>query len=158
MPYFTQARNVELSTISHLETQIAANWSGITVVKSFSQTYAKNVKLPVVCIRITSQASRRQEIGTTTLWNEYNIIIDIFAKSGGQRIDLAYYITDLLKDNWTYYIYSHASGDKTTLDSVADGKIKIENYVSNTMLEFSDSTESKDRFRHYLEISVRKST
>ena len=107
MPYFTEPRNIELSTLEYLTTQIDANWSGVTVVKTFAQAYSKNINLPIVCVRLLDQSSSRLEIGSNTLDNRYGIAIDIFARSDGQRIDLANFILDKLKDGWVYYVFCY---------------------------------------------------
>ena len=105
--YFQQNRNVELSTLYYLETNLATDWSDVTVVKTFKQVYAKNINLPIVCLRLADTASKRLEIGSKTLDDIYLIIIDIFANSDGMRLDLAYYIKDKLKDGWVHYDHSH---------------------------------------------------
>lgn len=153
--YFQQARNVELSTIYYLEQQINASWSNVNVVKSFTQVYDK--PLPVVCIQLDSAARDRLEIGSNTLDNTYTITIDIFARSDGQRIDLADFIIDKLKDNWVYYIHSHKSGSPTELERTADGKVQLLSIIEDRKLEILPNLEEKDRFRHLITISVKKS-
>ena len=153
--YFQQARNVELSTIYYLEQQINANWSNVNVVKSFTQVYDK--PLPVVCIQLDSATRDRLEIGSNTLDNTYVITIDIFARSDGQRIDLADFIIDKLKNGWTYYLHSHASGDKTKLERTADGKVQLLSIIEDRKVEILPNPEEKDRFRHLITISVKKS-
>jgi hypothetical protein len=155
MGYFTKRRNIELSTIEYLETSINASWSGITTVKSFLQAYATSVSLPVVCIRLASTENGQLEVGSTTLDSSYNIIIDIFAKSDGQRLDLADFIVDKLKDCWTYYTYSHPSNTNETLEKVAVAKIRTVNWVEDNKLDFFDTVESRDRFRHVISVDVK---
>lgn len=156
MPYFTEFRNIELSTIYHLETQIDASWSGITTTKTFAQAYSKNIDLPIVCIRLLDIASDRLEIGATTLDNTYNIIIDIFATSDGQRIDLAHFITDVLKDSWAYNAYTKHATVTTQIVGTADGsKIQVVSFLENTKVEYDESMDRKDRHRHIISVSVK---
>jgi len=152
--YFTTARNVELSVIYYLEQQINASWSGISIVKSFTQAYDK--PLPVVCIQLDNVARDRLEIGSNTLNNTYNIVIDIFAKSDGQRIDLADFVIDKLKDGCAYYIHSHLSGDNTTLQRVASGRVQLVSILEDRKLEILENTDAKDRFRHFISVLVKK--
>jgi hypothetical protein len=154
MPYFTKSRNVELSVIYYLETEINASWSGISTVKSFSQAY--DVSVPVVCIRLFNQNSTRLEIGDNELKNEYYFIIDIFAKSDGQRIDLADFIVDKIKDGCIYYEWSHASGSNTTMERVANGRIRWLNFTENSKVDFSQDVDSQDRFRHLISFNMSK--
>ena len=152
MPAFSTTRNVELSTLFYLETQIDANWTGIELVKSFLSAYDKT--LPVVCVRMTSVISDRLELGATTLDNLYTFTIDIFATSDGQRIDLGDFIMDKLKDGWIYYTHSKASG-ATTLDKVAAGRVTVTSFIDNTRVDFGDEAEGPDRFRQAISFNVR---
>ena len=153
MPAFSTTRNVELSTLYYLETQIDTNWTGVELVKSFLSAYDKT--LPVVCVRLTDVLSDRLELGATTLDNLYTFIIDIFATSDGQRIDLGDFIIDKLKDGWVYYTHAHAAGDKTTLERTSAGRIIVTSFISNTRLDFGDEVENPDRFRQSMTFNVR---
>lgn len=154
MGYFRQTRNIELSTIYYLTTQINANWTDVNVVKSFSQIAEKSV--PVVCIRLLDNNPYRREVGSNTLENRYGIIIDIFAKSDGQRLDLADFIIETIKDGWVYYEFSQESGDPETLEKTANGKVKMVKITRNSKLDFGDNVTSVDRFRHLISFIVRK--
>lgn len=152
--YFRQTRDVELSTIKYLSDSIAASWTGITVVKSFPQD--ASAALPVVAIYLTDIYPELREIGSTTLINDYQISIDIFAKSDGQRLDLADFILDKLRDPWTYYEVSHASGSTTlSYTSTAFG-IRTVEYITNTKVDLGEAVEPYERFRHSMTINVRK--
>jgi hypothetical protein len=52
-----QVQQARLSTIYNLDTQIQANWTGITIVKSFLSDYDQT--LPVVCIRLYDTTNKR---------------------------------------------------------------------------------------------------
>ena len=107
--YFTKDRNVELSTLYYLEQQFPDDWSGVTIVKTFKNAYAKSTAVPIVCVSLIDTNNTRLEIGSNTLEERYLIAIDIFARSAGQRLDLAAYIKGLLKTGWVHYCYD----DKT---------------------------------------------
>ena len=98
MSYFRNSRNMELSILYYLETNLAADWAGTTVVKAFKKVYAKEISLPIVCVRLSDTQNLRKEIGSTSLNPRYLIIIDLFCKSDAQRLDLADYIIDKLND------------------------------------------------------------
>jgi hypothetical protein len=155
MSYFREARNTELSTITYLEAQINASWTGVSVVKGFDQVTERD--LPVVCIRLLDTNSDRQEIGATTLSNRYGFNIDIFARSDGQRIDLADFIRDQLKDTWIYYAYSQVSGDPTNIFGTASGRLRVVEFTENSRVEFGEEVERKDKYRHILSFVVRRS-
>jgi hypothetical protein len=155
--YFTEPRNIELSTLDYLETKLNASWSGVTIVKTFKKAYARNTSLPIVCVRLANTSSKRLEIGSNTLTNAHLIIIDIFATSDAQRIDLAYFIKDVLKDGFTYYIFSHVSGDKSKLSKVADGRVYVSDFVNDTKIDVGETVDEKDKYRHVISVRLRKS-
>jgi hypothetical protein len=154
--YFRATRNVELSVIYYLETAIANDWTGVSVVKSFTNAY--KTALPVVCIRLLDTVNGRLEVGADTLLNDYTITIDIFAKSDGQRLDLADYIMDKLKDGCIHYTHSQTPGDTDTLTRVTDGRLHINRFSSNTRIDFGDTgdVDEYDRFRHFIMVDMRK--
>ena len=154
--YFRESRNVERSTLQYLETQIDASWSNVTVIKTFYQAYARDNNPPIVCIRLMDQNTDFLEIGATTLDNTYNIIIDIFASSDGQRLDLADFIINQIKDNWTYNTYAHATGDKSTTIATAAGKCRVTDFIENGKVDLGETEESRDRHRHSLIFTVRR--
>ena len=154
MPAFSESRNIELSLIRHLETNINTDWTAITVTKSFNQAY--KATLPVVAIELSNINNERKEIGATTLIKECIINIDIFATSSGLRIDLADYIVDKLKDQFTYYDHSQTSGSPETLTRVASGHIMVVDFISDVKLNFGDQANVFDRFRHFISVAVRR--
>ena len=158
MGYFRETRNVELSTLEFLETQLAADWSNVTLEKTFKKVYSKDVSLPIVCVRLADTNNLRKEIGSTAFDNRHIIIIDIFTTSDAQRLDLADYIADKLKDGWDYKAYSHVSGDKSQITGTADGKVFVTNFVTNGKIDSGQFAEVKDKYRHNIVIIVRKST
>jgi len=156
--YFTETRNCELSTLFYLETELASAWNGVTLVKSFSKAYAKDVSLPVIAVALESTESTRREIGTNAIVSDFDISIDIFATSDGMRLDLADFVTNKLKDGYTYYTYSHPSGSTSTLEKTAVGNIRVKEFVDNRRVDVSEfSQEVKDRYRHTITVTIRKS-
>jgi hypothetical protein len=155
MSYFSLARNVELSIIYFLETSVNSDWNNIHVVKAFNSAYKE--ELPVIAIYLESTDNIRKEIGSTELTREFNILIDIFATSNAQRIDLAYYIIDKLKDGCVYYIHSQTSGSPETLSRVADGRLFVTSYIADEKVGFSEDVDKYDRYRHHQSFIVKKS-
>jgi len=157
--YFRISRNIELSLLYYLETNLATDWSGTTLCKTFKQVFTKNVSLPIVCVRLSDTASVRLEIGSNTLLNSHLLIIDIFARSDGQRLDMADYIKDKIKDGWVHYDHSHPSGSNTTLTRVANGRDMVIDYVVDSKIDFGlDNVDEKDQFRHTISVRVRPAT
>jgi hypothetical protein len=152
-PVFSQDRNVELSTIRYIETEIDANWSDIEVVKGWPNF--DKVALPVVSVYLASQNAERKEIGSRSINDIYTFIIDIFAKSDGQRIDLADSIKNSLLDDWTYYTHSQTSGTPKVLSRVDAGRVIFLEFVQNIKVEFADGADGYDRFRHQITFNAR---
>lgn len=155
MSYFRVARNIELSLLYYLTNCFSKDWTGISVVKTFKDAYSTATTTPIVCIRLEQTTSGRREIGSDTLESRYLFIIDIFAKSNGQRLDLADYIKDQLKVGWIHYDHSHTSGDNTSLERLANGRDYVDNFVNDSHTEIVGSAEAKDAYRHNISISVR---
>ena len=155
--YFRTSRNVELSLLYYLDTNLATDWAGTTVEKSFKQVYTKNISLPVVCIRLSDTNSVRKEVGNTTLEDRYLLIIDIFATSDGMRLDMADYIKGKLSTGWVHYSHSHASGDNTTLSRTANGRDTVTEWLTDARIDFTGDIDEKDKFRHNISIRARHS-
>jgi len=155
--YFSKDRNVELSALKYVEDQIDASWTGIETVKTFKQVYATGTELPVVCVRLADTENVRLEIGSNTLEERYLLIVDIFARSDAQRLDLAAYIKDKLKDGWVHYDHSHVSGDKSSLSLSANGREYVTDWTTDARIDVGDTTDEKDKYRHNLSVRVRTS-
>lgn len=150
--YFTETRNCELSTLFYLETELASAWNNVTLVKTFTKAYAKNKTLPIIAVTLESISPSRREIGSNALVKDFEITIDIFATSDGMRLDLADFITEKLKDGWTYYVYTNADTKNAT------GKVRVNEFLDNRKIDVSEfSQEVKDRYRYTIVVDVRKS-
>lgn len=156
MSYFREFRNIELSLISHLRTQVNASWSGVTLVKSYKQ--ANEVSLPVICVRLLNVNPVPKEIGTVSRINQFGVIIDIFAKDDGQRLDLASFLTDELNQGFVYYEHSKDSVDTESLDVVANGRVRLLDYTQNQRLDFGENVDARDRFRHVIAVTLQRTT
>lgn len=157
MPSFRESRNVELSLLYYLEVSFISDWNDITLCKSYKQVYAKDTSLPIVTVELIDTNTTRLEVGSTTLDNHYLLSINIFARSNAQRLDLADYVKDKLKDGWIHYEHSHESGDNTTLEKTADGRDYVTDWVTDAKIDMTDSTDDKDRYRHNITVRVRYS-
>lgn len=158
MSYFNISRNIELSLLYYIETNFNTDWSGVTVLKSFKNVYAKDINIPIVCVELIDTITTRREIGTTTLEERYIISTHLFCRSNGQRLDFASYLKDKLSTGWSHYDHSHASGDNSNLVRTANGRDFVTNFITDSKIEFSENIDPKDKFRHNIVVEVRKST
>jgi len=151
--WFRRTRCIELSTFEYLKRVIENNWSGVTIVKSFTQAY--DSAIPVVCIRLDETITGKLEIGATTYNSSYAIIVDIFATSDAQRLDLSDFILNQIAGTWTYSNYAHNSG-RTDIVATPDGKMQMVLITEDRKVEIVENPESQDRFRHIISFWVKK--
>ena len=155
MPNFSKYRNVELSTVYFFDTQITANWTGVTVVVGFPNLNASS-QLPIVSIRVPQVNADFLEIGSRTMEDVYTVIIDVFAKSNAQRLDLTQFIQDKIILDCTYYTHSRTSGqDDTQITRTSAGRVKFNGFVQNQKLDFGDDVDFFDRFRQIISYNCR---
>lgn len=155
--YFREKRDCELSILYYLETSFTTDWSNITILKTFNQAYSNDYSLPIVVVSLANTTPSRLEVGSDTLDNRHRIAIHIFATSEAQRLDIADYVNDKLKDGCVYYEHSHVSGDKSSLDRVANGRLRVMEWISDEKFEIGEIVDNKDKYRHVIMVTVRKS-
>ena len=151
---FREKRNLQKSIHFYLETQLNANFNNITTVLTFKQ--ATKASKPVVAVTLSGTETVFKEIGSNNIWDSHLVNIDIFAKSWGQAQDLADFIKNEIKGGCVYYIYSHTSGTYTSLESVADGRVKLVNWIRDEQIDLGANMSESDQFRHTISITVRK--
>jgi len=151
MGVYRISRNIEASIIQYLESELIGSWSDVNIEKTFSRVY--NIDLPVICIRCGITSHDPAEIGGNSTVRTPSVLIDIFAKSDGQRLDLKDFLIEKLKSGCTYYDYTITNGQITS--KVANGRIRITN-IDDTPIDF-DIEKSKldvhDRYRHLLTLT-----
>lgn len=146
------SRNLEASIIDFLTTKFDADWSGVSIVKTFNRAY--DVDLPVVCVRVGDTTHDKAEIGGDSTIRTPLLLLDIFAKSDGQRLDMKDYIIEKIKGGLIYYDYIIVGG---VVDSkTPDGRIRVLN-IDDVPVDFDmekSSLELHDRYRHLISLTV----
>lgn len=150
---FGQLRNVELSTIYFLKQCFQTDWNNISVIKG-NPNFPSD-PLPVVAINVSTVLPKLKEVGSRTMDNTYNIIIDIYATGDGQRLDLAQYVENKILLDWTYYLFSQVSGSPDQNSQVADGKVIWQQFTQHTKVDFLEDVPKFDRFRYRIAFNVR---
>lgn len=150
---FRQFRNVELSTVYYIETQVNANWTNVSVVKAFPED--TKATLPVISVRVLENFAERREIGSRSMIDRYSVVIDIFAKHAGQRLDLAQFIQDTIEEDYTYYVHSQTSGNPGVLSRSSAGKLVFESLDQNAKIDFGEDVDPYDKNRHVIAYTVR---
>jgi len=150
--YYSQTRNTELSTLKFIEDNLAIDWSGVNIVKSWSQL--DKVANPVVCVSLTDTNYNRTELGNTTYRNDYVFTIDIFATSDGMRIDLSDWLMRTINSGWTYYEVSQSAPKSRTLTYTAAGRCRIDSILDNNKVELGKVGDIKDKYHQSIVIVV----
>jgi len=151
MAYRT-SRNLEASIIDYLQTNFTADWSGINVEKTFARVY--EISLPTICIRSNVTSHDKAEIGGDSTIRTVQVLIDIFASSDGQKLDLTDYIVDKIKSGCVFYNYVIASG--TIQSKTANGRIRV-TAIDVTPIDFNtdkDKLDVHDRYRTLITLSI----
>ena len=151
--YFREYRNLELSVTSYIETQILANWSNITVVKSYPNL--EKMVLPVIAVRVPVINSEFFEIGSRQTQATYTVYIDVFAKSDPQRQDLTSFLMDTIIVDCDYNTYAKHSTDATSIVATPAGKVVFKEFTDNSNLDFGEDTDVYDRYRQFLSYDVK---
>ena len=145
MPY-RPTRNQEASIIDYLKAKFDADWSGISVEKSFAKVY--DTTLPVICVRLGNVTHNAIEIGTDNIYRSSQLLIDIFASNDGQKLDLVDYIVSKLKSGCPYFEYTIEHGK--VKEKTQKGVITFKRPFEITHINFNEdrnSLDEHDKFR-----------
>jgi len=152
MSYYTVSRNCELSLLKFIEDSVTNDWTGVTVIKSWSER--DKVENPVICITLDNTTYTRKELGNTQFRDTYVFIIEVFAKSEAMRIDLTDYIMNTLNPGWTYYTAEKGSGTVRSLNYTSAGRCRIDSIYSNDKVDLGEMCDVKDRYRQNIVLGV----
>jgi len=128
---YRASRNIEASILDFLTTNLNADWTGISVEKTFANVSGDN--LPVVLVRTSDVEHERHELGSSLTKRHPLILIDIYAKTDGQKLDLTDYLVSKLKSGLSYYTYTIVSGVVDT--KVLAGRITVTLPISVTQVD-----------------------
>jgi len=151
MAYRT-SRNLEASVIQYIEDQLVEDWTNVAVEKTFTNIDISS--LPAICVRIGITEHTRAEIGETSTYRTANILIDIFAKNDGQKLDLKDWLIIKLKSGLPYYEYIINNGQ--IQDKTQNGRINVLN-IDDVPVDFDIDKEKldvMDRYRWLITLSV----
>ena len=149
---YRNSRNLEASLIDFFTSELVTDgWSGVQCEKSLKQA---EVALPTILIYVQDTDVQKKEIGSGTFLKFPTVVIRIYAKSDGQRLDLADWVLEQLEGTISYYTYTITSGvvsSKVLAGGISLIKIdRNEKELANTDPE---SISAEDRYRHNLTFS-----
>ena len=164
---YRPSRNIEASTIEKIQSILSDNsYTGVTVVLGFKRAYSISLDSKehnaIISVRCGTTIHEGVELGSVTTKRKPLILIDIFATSDGQRLDLKDLLVANLKGGWNYteYVITNAttSADASINTRTVNGKIRVES-ISDTPINFGidkNQLDPHDRYRHLLTISCEK--
>lgn len=149
---YRPSRNIEASIYKYLETEFNTHWSSVNLTKAFSKV--NTIELPVVCIKLRDTDYEYVELGDTLIRRLPVIMIDVFASSDGQRLDLKDFIINKMKSGCPYNEYEITSGEISKTTNV--GRITIINMNDSEINFNTDKAELDvyDRYRHRINLTV----
>ena len=156
---YRPSRDIEASTIDFLTAALGVSWSAVSVVKTFQRAY--DAELPCICVRLGRTSYSRVEIGGNSYSRTPLLLLDIFASSDGQRLDLKDWVIATLKDGLPYYEYTTTKSGRTTTvtDKTQNGRIAISEIGDNPINADigRDKLDTHDKFRHLITCTLKLS-
>lgn len=149
---YRPSRNIEASFVDYLTDNFNTDWTNVSVKKGMAQVYSIN--LPVVCIRCGITEHAKAEIGGNATIRTAQVLIDIFATSDGQRLDMKDYIVEKIKSGIAYYDYEIENGIVKTKTS--NGRIRVTT-IDDVPVDFNvdkNKLDIHDRYRHLITLEI----
>lgn len=152
MGSYRKSRSIEASLIDYLTTELEASWSNISVEKTFAEI--KKISLPSVCIRVGDTVHAKAEVGGDSTVRTVQVLIDIFASSDGQRLDIKDFIVKKIKSGCIYYDYVIVNGQVQS--KIANGRVRVMD-IDDSGVNFDTDKERldpHDRYRSLITLSI----
>ncbi|KKL59180.1 hypothetical protein LCGC14_2217930 [marine sediment metagenome] len=152
MAIYRPNRNIEASMIDFLDTELKAQWSNIKVEKTFARIYG--IALPSVCVRVGTTSYDKVEIGSETIKRNPQVLIDIFCKGDGLKLDIIDYIISKIKSGMPYYEYVVVNG--AVQSKTENGRIRMLD-MDVTHIDFGvdkNNLDVHDRYRALITCSI----
>jgi hypothetical protein len=160
MGVYRTSRNLESSIIDFLVSMAgqSGGWANLTITKDYKKIYGlpidANKQNAAIGVQTTISRNTKVEIGDESTWRTAQVIIDVFATSDGQRMDLKDWLIEIIKHGLPFYQYT-VSGSTVT-SKVQNGNIrilKIDDAPINLNVDKS-MLEVVDRYRHRIGLEV----
>jgi hypothetical protein len=111
-----------------------------------------NWTLPCISEYVESEASSKFEVGSNLTDDRFLIIIDIYATNSGERLDLARWLKEELKDGFRYYSYVINESSPENPTKTAGGWVNV-NFLTNTRVKLGQNVSEIDAHRHQITIN-----
>ena len=148
-------RNLENSLKYFLDTEITAH--SVTDINSnlipvqVGRKTDNNWSLPCIIVYFESETNVRLECGSNLTEDQELMLINIYATNEGERLDLAKWVTDTIKNGWRYYSYTINPSLPETPTKTAGGLVSLD-FVTNTRVTLGENVSPIDAHRHRISI------
>jgi len=153
---YRQSRNIEASVIDRIQNILIEAGFTVGVEKTFTNAY--KVELPVIVVRVGDTIHEFAELSTTNTKRTVLVLIDIFASSDGQRLDLKDCLISYLKSGIDYYEYSTGKGEFQT--KTKNGRMSVFSILDKQVFpDVNKSTlDEHDKWRHLITLNLKRGT
>jgi len=157
MGSYRTSRNLEASIFDYISQNLKGTWSDINIEKSFSRVY--DISLPIIVLRVENTNYNRIELGSNSISREVLILVDIFAESDGQRLDIKDYLVSILKNEFPFYEYyteANSSGNYVVKRKSTNGRVNVLT-ISDESINLNtakNDLDKHDRYRHLIKMKV----
>ena len=149
-------RFLENSLVTLLNTTLVSGGildeNGNQIVARVGRKEDKSWVLPCISVYLDSVDSPKEFLGSNTTLDVNLMIIDIYATNEGERLDLAQWVFNTIRDGFRYYSYSYNSLDPTAPTAVAGRWIHV-NFISNMRVGLGQNVDLEDAHRHRISIN-----
>ncbi|KKN22922.1 hypothetical protein LCGC14_0910320 [marine sediment metagenome] len=152
MGQYRISRNCEASFIDYLKPLFLSGWGSDRIEKTFAEI--AGIELPAICIRLGNTIHNKAEVGSNSTFRLPLILIDIFTRSDGMRLDIKDWVISKIKSGLPYYNYTIVAGEVDT--KVQDGRIRVTS-IADTGVDLGvdkNTLQIHDKFRHLLSVSI----
>lgn len=137
---------------AELVTDTIKDINGTQIVARVGRKEDNDWNLPVITAYVDNISLPKLFVGENTTLNTYLIVIDIYATNEGERIDLAQWVEDNIKNGFRYYTYTPNVSNPNSPTKVAGRLIGV-TFVTNTRVALGQNVDLIDAHRHRITIN-----
>lgn len=144
---------ITAQAISDSLTDIAGN----SITFQIGRKNSEMGDLPIITFYVESEVISTPFIGSFVRDDKQIVIIDIYALTETDRLDLAKWVVDTLNNGWPYYSYADNPADADSPIKTKSGRINVYDRIENTRVNLNQNVDKYDQHRHRISLMVYKS-
>ncbi len=150
-------RNLQASLIDYLiglsEDENLLDSEGNSINFYVGRKNDQSWNLNAISVHFESQTSPRGFISSNQRLESFLMIINIFAKTEIDRLELARWVTLSINDGFPLYTYAYNSENPELPIKTSDGWTRV-NFLTNTRVNLGQNVSETDAHRHSISITV----